>query len=107
MKRTRKVYQTAFGFSPFERRLEGLRDAVGYAKILVRLERAEHGNSGDHRSVGAGVIELRIHYGPGYRLYLGQNGEEIIVLLLAGDKSTQMRDVKRAHEYWRDYKRRA
>lgn len=105
--KTRKIYRTALGDSPFEDWFEGLRDAVAYAKILVRLERAERGNLGDHRSVGAGVIELRIHHGPGYRVYIAQEGQGIIILLLAGDKTTQARDIQKAHEYWKDYKRRA
>ena len=107
MNRTPRLYRTAAGFSPFEDWFERLKDVVGQTKILVRLDRAEQGNFGDHRSVGAGVVELRIHHGPGYRLYLGQWGQEIIVLLLGGDKKTQTRDVEKAHEYWTDYKRRA
>ncbi|MFI5362853.1 MAG: type II toxin-antitoxin system RelE/ParE family toxin [Elusimicrobiota bacterium] len=106
MKKVRKIYRTASGFSPFEEWFEALRDVVGCANIMVRLDRADSGNFGDHRSVGAGVVELRIHYGPGYRLYLAQQGPEIIVLLLGGDKNSQPRDVERAHEYWKDYKRR-
>ena len=63
------------------------------------------GNFGDHRSVGEGVIELRIDFGPGYRVYVAPHGEEIIVLLCAGDKSTQQEDIANAHEYWADFKR--
>ena len=106
MEKIRKVYRTASGFSPFEEWFDNLKDVVGCASILVRLERADRENFGDHRSVGGGIIELRIHHGPGYRLYFGQQGQEIIVLLLGGEKSSQTRDVGRAHEYWKDYKGR-
>jgi len=62
------------------------------------------GNFGDHRSVGRGVVELRIDFGPGYRLYVAPYGNEIIVLLCAGDKSTQDRDIMDAHGYWDEFK---
>jgi putative addiction module killer protein len=106
MRKVRRIYRTTAGTCPFEDWFEDLKDAVVRAKIVVRLARADEGNFGDHRTVGAGVVELRIHQGPGYRLYLGQRGQEIIVLLLGGDKSTQSRDVERAHAYWDEYKRR-
>ena len=67
---------------------------------------AEDGNLGKHRSVGGGVIELKIHFGPGYRLYLGQEGENLIILLCGGDKGTQGKDIRRAQYYWRDYRSR-
>ncbi len=63
----------------------------------------EDGNLGDCSVVGAGVYEMRIHFGPGYRVYFGQEGTHIIVLLCGGDKSTQAKDIKRAQEYWADY----
>jgi len=59
---------------------------------------------GDHRSVGAGVSELRLNYGPGYRIYYGIQGAAVVVLLCGGDKSTQAVDIKMAQEYWREYK---
>ena len=70
----------------------------------MRLERIKLGNLGDFRSVGEGVCELRIDYGPGYRIYFGQIGNIIVILLLGGDKSTQNRDIRKAIEYWKDYR---
>lgn len=64
------------------------------------------GNLGDYRSVGKGVFELRIDYGSGYRVYFGQIGSTIVLLLLGGDKSTQERDIRQAKEYWAEYERR-
>ena len=65
-----------------------------------------HGNLGDYRSVGEGVCELKIDYGPGYRVYFGQIGSTIVLLLCGGNKSTQEQDIRRAIEYWTDYRRR-
>jgi putative addiction module killer protein len=74
----------------------GLRDIRARARIDVRIRRLSLGNPGDARSVGAGVYELRIDYGPGYRVYYAQTGRELILLLCGGDKKTQARDVKEA-----------
>lgn len=71
-------------------------------RVFERLDRAEEGNFGDHEKVREGVIELRIDFGPGYRVYLGIDGDEII-LLWGGTKKTQDRDIKTAIEFWRDY----
>ena len=71
-------------------------DNQARAKVVVTLERMEMGNFGDHKSVGEGVMERRIHFGPGYRLYFGRDGEELIILLIGGTKSRQSRDVAKA-----------
>ncbi len=73
--------------------LDSLRDARAIAKISVRLDRVAAGNMGDVAAVGDGVSELRIHYGPGYRVYLMRLGAAVIVLLCGGDKSTQAKDI--------------
>lgn len=78
--------------------LRGLTDRRARSIILVRIERLASGNPGDVRPVGAGVSELRITHGPGYRVYFIQRGQTVIVLLCGGDKSTQMADIKRAKQ---------
>ncbi len=80
----------------FDAWFEGLRDRQARARIDARLRRVELGNFGDVKPVGEGVSELRIDYGPGYRVYLAQRGIEIVVLLAGGDKSTQAKDIKLA-----------
>jgi putative addiction module killer protein len=76
--------------------LNELRDWQGRAKIMARIDRLEDGNPGKTRSVGAGVVEMKIDFGPGYRVYYIQRGEVVIVLLCGGDKSTQENDILRA-----------
>lgn len=76
--------------------LRGLRDRAAKARIEVRLDRLALGNPGDVRPVGEGISELRITYGPGYRVYYVQRGEVLVVLLCGGDKSTQSQDIERA-----------
>ena len=80
----------------FDAWLIGLKDQVGKAQIALRLDRAGRGNFGDCEPVGEGVSEMRIHYGPGYRVYFTRLGSVVYLLLLGGDKSTQKRDIKRA-----------
>lgn len=80
----------------FKRWFDRLRDGEAQARIDVRIRRATLGNLGDVRSVGKGVSEMRIDYGPGYRLYFTQRDQVVILLLCGGDKSTQTRDIKRA-----------
>ncbi|MGX1183574.1 putative addiction module killer protein [Pseudomonas sp. F-14 TE3623] len=76
--------------------LNSLRDIIGKARIIARLRAAEHGNFGDCESVGEAVYEMRVHYGPGYRMYFTRRGAVVYLLLVGGDKSTQKRDIKRA-----------
>ena len=78
--------------------LAGLKDRVGRARILHRNRSAEHGNFGECDSVGEGVFELRVHFGPGSRAYFRRRAEVVYLLLLGGDKSSQKRDIKRAIE---------
>jgi putative addiction module killer protein len=82
--------------------LASLRDQVAKAHISRRIERLGHGNAGDVKPVGAGVSEMRIDYGPGYRLYFVRHGDRLIILLCGGDKRTQDRDIKRAVEMARE-----
>jgi putative addiction module killer protein len=80
----------------FVRWLDGLRDIQARARVQARIERLVVGNPGDVQPVGEGVTELRINYGPGYRVYYKKRGRELVILLAGGDKSTQARDIKTA-----------
>lgn len=82
----------------------GLKDRNAKVRIQARIDRAEDGNFGDCEPVGEGVSEMRIHYGPGYRVYFKQEGLELIVLLVGGDKSSQARDIKAALQLARKLK---
>jgi putative addiction module killer protein len=84
--------------SLFQQWLDELRDSRARYKILVRIKRLEGGNPGDVRPIGKGLSEMRIDYGPGYRVYYKHTGKEIIILLCGGDKSRQQADIARAKE---------
>lgn len=90
--------------SEFDKWLKKLKDRKAKAKILLRLQRVESGNLGDVTSVGEGIEELRIHYGPGFRIYFRRQGERIIILLIGGDKSTQKSDIQKAKMIWNQFK---
>lgn len=99
-----RVYQTLNGREPFNEWLDSIRDTRTQDRIQARLERLEDGNFGDCHSVGEGVFELRLYFGAGYRIYFGQVGNTIVLLLCGGDKSSQARDIERAKTYWLQYK---
>ena len=92
------------GKVPFEAWLDGLSDKRAIARILARLARVRLGNLGDCKPLGEGVSELRVDYGPGYRVYFGQKGRTLVVLLCGGDKRTQNRDIQLAKQFWREFK---
>lgn len=96
-------YKAIDGNNPFKSWLDGLRDINGRAKIRVRLDRARLGNLGDHKHLESGVWEMRIDYGPGYRVYFGKDGGQLILLLIGGDKDTQRKDITTAIHYLKDY----
>lgn len=79
---------------------------MGRAKIRARIARVRAGNLGNCEPEGGGVFELKIDFGPGYRVYFGEVGETIVILLRGGDKSTQIKDIKAARDNWADYWRR-
>ena len=81
-----------------------LRDREARARITARIRRLSLGNPGDVKPVGSGVSEMRIDYGPGYRVYFGQRRQTVVVLLCGGEKRTQDRDIRLAKQYWRELK---
>jgi len=99
-------YQLEDERTPFTEWLSALRDMRARAQIEIRLRRVAVGNFGDCKPVGDGVAELRIDVGAGYRVYFGQHGKALVILLSGGDKASQQIDIKRAKEYWTDWKRR-
>ncbi|WP_090183317.1 MULTISPECIES: type II toxin-antitoxin system RelE/ParE family toxin [unclassified Duganella] len=104
--RTIRRYVRENGRIPFDEWLSGLKNPLLRAHVLLRLDQAMCGNFGDIASAGQGIMELRIHKGPGYRVYYGLEGDAIIILLAGGDKKSQASDVQRARRYWKDWKRR-
>jgi putative addiction module killer protein len=83
--------------------INSLRDVVGKAKIQVRVDRLVHGNPGEHRNLPSGVSELKIDYGPGYRVYYSKRGNRLLLLLLGGDKSSQEKDIRKATALAKNY----
>ena len=98
------VFEKAEGKCPFQEWLHNLKDIKARATIRARLERISLGNLGDCKSIGGGISELRISYGPGYRVYLGFDGVQYVVLLCGGDKGSQKRDLTKAKVLWEEYK---
>lgn len=98
-------YLDADGRSPFGVWFEAL-ESVAAARVTVALTRASQGNLAGAKSVGGGVSELRIDFGPGYRVYFGRDGGSLIVLLAGGTKKRQQADIDSAQERWTDYRRR-
>ncbi|WP_370586142.1 type II toxin-antitoxin system RelE/ParE family toxin [Tessaracoccus sp. MC1679] len=90
----------------FDRWLRKLKDRQGRLRILERIDRLAHGNPGDVKSVGQGVLELRLSFGPGYRVYFTQHGDRLVLLLCGGDKSTQQQDIEKAHQLAADWRSR-
>ncbi|MEL6928190.1 MAG: type II toxin-antitoxin system RelE/ParE family toxin, partial [Cyanobacteria bacterium J06600_6] len=100
------TYVTKEGKSPFNNWLNGLKDRKARAIIRTRINRVRLGNLGNCKSLGEGISELKIKFGAGYRVYFGQEGKKIVILLSGGDKSSQEKDIKGAKKYWKDYMER-
>lgn len=98
-----EVYKKASGVIPFDRWFEGLRDTKTKSVVLSRLDRVSLGNFGDSKYVDEGICELRINYGPGYRIYFAKSGTSIVLFLCAGNKSSQQKDIALAKKYLLDY----
>lgn len=101
-----QIYFTAEGKAPYTEWLESLQDLGAVAQVERRLARIRVGLLGDCKALGEGVHELRIDVGPGYRIYFGQIGKDIVLLLCGGEKGSQAADIKKAKKYWADYKKR-
>ncbi|MBM4261839.1 MAG: type II toxin-antitoxin system RelE/ParE family toxin [Deltaproteobacteria bacterium] len=100
-----RAYVDANDRKPFALWFERL-DSTTAAKVTTAVTRLEQGNFSNAKGVGAGVQECKIDFGPGYRIYFGQDGEQLIILLYGGTKKRQDKDIAKAKEYWADYKRR-
>lgn len=100
-----RYYLTGDGTSPFEDWFSAL-DAKAAAKVAAAVARMEQGNLANIKSVGEGVLECRIDWGPGYRVYIGRVGNSLVILLAGGTKKRQQRDIEYAKALWLDYKRR-
>ena len=103
-KKNIEIFQDTNGKEPFVNWVES-RSLSDRARIFARLDRIRTGNPGDYKSVGEEVFELRLHFGPGYRIYFGEIENTIILLLCGGDKSSQKKDIKKAKTYWKTYKK--
>jgi len=101
-----REYKTRDGRNLFREWLNGLRDRDARVRVRTRIGRVRLGNLGDAKSVGRGISELRIPYGPGYRVYFGRDGDKVVLLLCGGDKRSQRQDIAQAQERWADYKER-
>ena len=101
-----RYYQTVAGEQPFVEWLRALKDRQARTRIEARIARVAVGNFGDTEPVGEGVLELRIDWGPGYRVYFARLGQVVVLLLCGGDKRTQQKDIDRAKTYFEDYKAR-
>jgi putative addiction module killer protein len=99
-------YQTIHGREPVTEWLNNLHDKRVQAKLRIRLKRLELGLWGDCTAVGDGVLELREHFGAGYRLYFGRHGQTVVILLCGGEKKSQEMDIVTAKSYWADWKKR-
>lgn len=103
---TTTYYTDEAGHKPFREWFLALRDKTAMQKIAVRISRVELGNFGVCKTVGSGVMELKIDYGPGYRVYYAIDGETVVLLLIGGDKKSQHRDIEIAQSYWQTHKER-
>ena len=99
-------YTTADGIDVFAEWIGSLRDQRAVAKVLTRIDRLALGNFGDYRALDGGVFELRIDWGPGYRVYVARTGKIVVLLLCGGDKKSQSKDIEYAKVYLQDYQKR-
>ncbi|MFA6527333.1 MAG: type II toxin-antitoxin system RelE/ParE family toxin [Candidatus Babeliales bacterium] len=101
-----EIFKTATGKMPFKKWINDLADMRARVAIEMRIDRLSLGNLGQSKSLGGGLHELKVDVGPGYRVYFGRVGQQVILLLCAGDKKSQQKDIDKAREYLEDYKMR-
>ena len=97
-------YKNKKGKEPYYEWISSFKDKVTKARIQKRIFQVGFGNFGDCKYLSEGVYELRLHFGSGYRIYYGKDGDKIILLLCGGDKSSQTKDIEKAKEYWQEHK---
>lgn len=102
-----RLFQTRSGREPFAEWIESLNDYKTIRRIQKRLLKLEEGHYGDTRALGDGLFELKFFFGPGYRVYFGEDGDSIVVLLAGGDKGSQQRDIERVRIYWKEHQSNA
>lgn len=100
------IYEDSSGERPFEHWITGLRDHKTRHRIDVRIARLRLGNPGDYKSLGNGLYELRLDFGPGYRVYCALASDHVVLLLCGGDKATQQADIAQADKCWKNYQQR-
>ena len=100
-----RYYVTDGGRQPFAEWFAQL-ESIARAKVTMAIARLEQGNVSNVKTVGEGVLEYRIDFGPGYRVYFGRDGKTLVILLTGGTKKRQQNDIDDAHTYWREYKKR-
>jgi putative addiction module killer protein len=105
--RSIEIYEQADGKRPYENWLNNLKDKMARARIRARIDKVATGNFGDCKSIDKGIFELRLNFGPGFRIYYAFKNETIVILLIGGDKSSQSKDIEKAKVYWNDFQERA
>jgi putative addiction module killer protein len=98
-----RYYQMKTGKTPYLEFLRSLSEAKERMAVDARVYRAASGNFGDHSPVGGGLFEMRIHLGPGFRVYYGLDGDTVVVITSGGEKGTQRKDIQNAKAFWADY----
>lgn len=102
MEKTIIIYKDKEGNAPYSDWLFGLKEKSIRYRAISRVDRVKNGNYGDHKRIH-GIVELRLHFGKGYRIYFGEDGANVVILLIGGDKGSQGKDIKNAVKCWEDY----
>ena len=98
------IYSDEHDNEPYSDWIKGIKDQTIFNRIIKRIVRLQAGHYGDCASVGEGVLELRLFFGAGYRIYFGEDDDNLVILLCGGDKDSQKKDIPTAKKYWKDYK---